>query len=189
MVWSLGEAGCGIVPFKKTRWINSKMWMWDIGHNCATYLALARPFLTHRALAGEGRCGILTAPRIIWLAWTRCWPHRMCLVLQDFFMGVKGNKLAGRCGHRLWSKIQCKLEAISKTDPKRYCKVCFDWRCYPASAVLKASLSSQRTNRHLVKISQVLAGLNCPREMTLPMGNSRHQQRPAPSWGRDQHWA
>ena len=28
--------------------------------------------------------------------------------------GGEGNKLAGRCGHRLWSEIQCKLEAISK---------------------------------------------------------------------------
>lgn len=40
--------------------------------------------------------------------------------------GGKGNNLAVRCGHKLWSKIQSKLEAISKRDLQRCCKVCFD---------------------------------------------------------------
>lgn len=40
--------------------------------------------------------------------------------------GGEGNKLAVRCEHRLWSKMQCKLEAVSKTDLERCCEVCFD---------------------------------------------------------------
>lgn len=40
--------------------------------------------------------------------------------------GGKGNKLDVRCGDRLWSKIQSKLEAISKTELQRCYEVCFD---------------------------------------------------------------
>lgn len=48
------------------------------------------------------------------------------LGLVGFPHGGEGKNLAGRCGHRLWSKIQCKLEAINKTDLQRYTEVCFD---------------------------------------------------------------
>lgn len=40
--------------------------------------------------------------------------------------GGKGKKLDVRCGDRLWSKIQSKLEAISKTELQRCYEVCFD---------------------------------------------------------------
>lgn len=87
---------------------------------------MAKLFLKPQALAAGGRCGILTAPQIVWLpeedtACTGCaWSCRIDP------QGSRGCKPAVMCGHRLWTKIQSKLEAISKTDLQRCCKVCFD---------------------------------------------------------------
>lgn len=136
----------------------TEVWMWDIWHHSA-YLAMAKLFVKHQALAAGGRCGILTAPQIV------CCLKRT-LAAQDvpglvgYPQGGRGNKLAVRCGHRLWSKIQSQLEAISKTDLQRCCKVCFDQSWYPMNIIIKGSLSSQWGNKHLLKISQVITGLN-----------------------------
>ena len=164
--------------------------MWDIGHNCATYLPSTgkapseAPCFGSRRKVWDPQC---SANNLACL--NKMLATQDVLSLVGFPRGGKGNKLTGKCGHRLWSKIQCKLEAISKTALQRYCKVCFDWRWYPVSAIIKGSLSSQWRSSHLLKISQVLAGQNCPGEMTLSMNNSRCQWRPAPSWGGGQRWA
>lgn len=54
---------------------------------------------------------------------------RAVLGIVGFPHGGEGNTLTGRGGHSLWSKIQCKLEAISETgliSLQRDCNVCFD---------------------------------------------------------------
>lgn len=125
MFWSYGEAGCILCHLKRqgelTVRVDVTYWT-KLCHLCSTGEALSEtPCFGSRTKVWDPHC---SANNLACL--NRMLAMQDVLSLVGFPCGGEGNKLAGKCGHRLWSKIQCKLEAIGKTDLQRYCKVCFD---------------------------------------------------------------